>query len=268
MPVGHHGRMSHSVFFSYSHADKPLARKLARGLQDDGIHVWIDEGELRAGDSIIERIAVAIDSMDFVVALVSAHSVGSSWCRKELSLAITGELSRHGVKVLPVRVGDVPMPLTLADKLYLTIDETDVHLAVKQLVDSIYRHASDPSGAGVTDPMGAIRRRIIAVSAGTSMADALLRQYLALIGNGNYRDCFIDWLRRPTEARQPDGSTLEISYWLYALAALSGCRLGDADPTHIATFGGWADQFRDYSVPEQAEMSQLIWRLYSGEGSA
>jgi hypothetical protein len=44
-----------SVFFSYSHADKAVARKLASYLNDQGFRVWIDEGELAIGDSIIER---------------------------------------------------------------------------------------------------------------------------------------------------------------------------------------------------------------------
>src|SRR5712691_6525367 len=57
-----------SVFISYSHADKDLARALAAVLQDRGVRIWIDEGELKVGDSIIERIATAIAEIDF------------SWC--------------------------------------------------------------------------------------------------------------------------------------------------------------------------------------------
>jgi hypothetical protein len=40
-----------AVFISYSHADAELARRLAKGLRDRGIRVWIDEGELKVGDS-------------------------------------------------------------------------------------------------------------------------------------------------------------------------------------------------------------------------
>jgi predicted nucleotide-binding protein len=54
-----------SVFISYPHADEDLARALATVLQDRGVRIWIDEGELRVGDSIIERIATAIAEIDF-----------------------------------------------------------------------------------------------------------------------------------------------------------------------------------------------------------
>ena len=44
-----------SVFLSYAHADRHIAHTLATALKEADIRVWIDEGELRAGDSIVER---------------------------------------------------------------------------------------------------------------------------------------------------------------------------------------------------------------------
>ena len=63
-----------SVFISYAHADEPLARDLADALRGHGLRVWIDQSELRIGDSLIERLAEAIAEGDFVVALVSDAS--------------------------------------------------------------------------------------------------------------------------------------------------------------------------------------------------
>lgn len=63
-----------SVFISYAHADEPLARDLADALSGHGLRVWIDQSELRIGDSLIERLAEAIAEGDFVVALVSDAS--------------------------------------------------------------------------------------------------------------------------------------------------------------------------------------------------
>jgi hypothetical protein len=129
-----------SVFLSYSWADKPLARELAAGLDSRGCRVWIDEGELRIGDSLVESISEALDRVDFVVALVSTASVGSDWCRKEISLAMTGEVKRQGVTVMPLRVGDVEMPPTLKDKVHLAVDPDDVTDAVERLLRDIRRH--------------------------------------------------------------------------------------------------------------------------------
>jgi hypothetical protein len=98
-----HGRPS--VFVSYSHADKNVARAFAAGLEAEGMTVWIDANELLAGDSIIEQIANAVAGVDFFCALVSTDSRESLWCRKELSLAISGNLGREGATVIPLRVG-------------------------------------------------------------------------------------------------------------------------------------------------------------------
>ncbi len=95
-----------SVFLSYSHADKPVARSLAEGLRGAGCYVWIDEGELRTGDSIIARISDAADEVRFVIALVSQHSISSNWCQKELAIAIHGGLSSGRIRVLPLRMGN------------------------------------------------------------------------------------------------------------------------------------------------------------------
>ncbi len=115
-----------SIFVSYSHDDRELARALAVAIREQGLTVWIDDGELKVGDSLIERIATAIAEIDFFLALVSEASRKSNWCRKELALAVTGELGREGVKVMPVRVDGAPMPESLADVYYLELDAGNV----------------------------------------------------------------------------------------------------------------------------------------------
>lgn len=134
-----------SVFLSYSWVDKPLAHELAEALDASGCRVWIDEGELRVGDSLVHSISEALDRVDFVVALVSAASVGSDWCRKEISLAMTGEVKRQGVTVMPLRVGDVEMPPTLKDKVHLSLDPDDVPSAVERLLRDMRRYLEPPA---------------------------------------------------------------------------------------------------------------------------
>lgn len=108
-----------SLFISYSHRDQTLVHDVAEALHADDFHVWLDEWDVRTGDSLVERVSDAIDQVDFVVAFISEASVDSEWCRKEVSLAMTGELATTGVRVLPVRIEDVVMPASLKDKKYL-----------------------------------------------------------------------------------------------------------------------------------------------------
>lgn len=129
-----------SCFISYNHADKGLAQAVRDGLDALGYRVWIDQGELRVGDSLVTAISEAIDRVDFLIALVSEHSVASNWCQKEVSLAMTGEIGGQGITVLPCRVGSVDMPPSLADKLYLSVTSDDPSTAVESLHDSMRKH--------------------------------------------------------------------------------------------------------------------------------
>src|SRR5262249_31534814 len=45
-----------SCFVSYSHADKPFARRLHDTLQGRGIRCWLDEKQLLPGDDIYDRV--------------------------------------------------------------------------------------------------------------------------------------------------------------------------------------------------------------------
>jgi hypothetical protein len=129
-----------SVFISYQHADKTLARALQDGLEAEGFFVWRDEAELRVGDSIVERVTAALDQIEFVAAMVSENSVTSPWCQKELALAMTGEIAARGVRVLPLRVNKTDMPPSLKDKLYLDVATDNVGDAVQSLAASIRGH--------------------------------------------------------------------------------------------------------------------------------
>src|SRR5664280_648024 len=122
-----------SCFISYNHADAELARSIASALEAHGYYVWIDEGQIKLGDSLIQSIGDAIDQVDFLIALVSDHSVQSEWCKKELALAMTGELNRRRVSVLACRVGDAVVPPSLVDKLYLQVSSDDAAGAAAEL---------------------------------------------------------------------------------------------------------------------------------------
>ena len=83
-----------------------------------GVGVWIDEVELVIGDSLIERLGDGIEQSDFLVAVISPNSLESSWCQKELALAATQGINQKRVKVLPIRLDGVDMPVFLQDAVW------------------------------------------------------------------------------------------------------------------------------------------------------
>jgi hypothetical protein len=100
-------------------------------------------GALRAGDSLIQSIATAIHEMEFVVALITDASVDSRWCQHEIRLAMTSGLNREGVKVLPVRVGEVPIPGELEDTFCAPLNPSDLDAGVERLAANARSHHED-----------------------------------------------------------------------------------------------------------------------------
>jgi hypothetical protein len=90
------------VFISHSSEDKPRVRKLANDLMREGISVWIDEAEIKIGDSILEKINQALLYSDVVLALLSKNSIKSSWVRKEIETAFSKNLEGASSLIIPV----------------------------------------------------------------------------------------------------------------------------------------------------------------------
>jgi hypothetical protein len=107
-----------SLFLSHSSQDKFFARKLAEVLESRGVEVWIDEAELKVGDSLLQRISEAIGKTDFFGIILSHSSVSSSWIQKELQIAMKDEIDGKKIRVLPILLEKCEMPVFLKDKQY------------------------------------------------------------------------------------------------------------------------------------------------------
>jgi TIR domain len=106
------------IFLSHNYRDKPFVRTLAQDLTAMGVKVWVDEAELRVGDSLITRISLAIDEMRYLGVVLSPHSVDSRWVREELNQALTNQLALRATSVLPILLADCQIPGFLRDRLY------------------------------------------------------------------------------------------------------------------------------------------------------
>ena len=112
-----------SLFISYSHKDKQFVKRLATNIRDAGHTVLIDERDILVGDSLTESISNAIDSVDFVAAIISSDSLNSQWFKKELDLATNREIDEKRVIVLPILLDDVELPGFLKGKHYADFRE-------------------------------------------------------------------------------------------------------------------------------------------------
>ena len=112
---------------------------MAEILQDRDFRVWIDEGELIIGDPIIDRIAGAIAEVNIFLVIISESFLASNWCRKELSLALTGQLDKASLKIFPVCVNSAPIPEAIKDTYYLNLDSKNLENIALKIIEAARR---------------------------------------------------------------------------------------------------------------------------------
>jgi hypothetical protein len=106
------------VFICHASEDKPVAREVASSLKKLGAEVWLDEWEIRVGESIVQKIGDALGKVSHLIVLLSQNSVVKPWVQKEFSSALMRQLSHKSIIVLPLRLDDCSIPPILADIKY------------------------------------------------------------------------------------------------------------------------------------------------------
>lgn len=109
---------SRVAFLSHSSLDKAFIRQLATDLKVHGVQVWLDEQNIRVGDSIPEAISQGLAESDYFLFAVSKNSVASEWVKRELNSALVTEVEKRAVHILPLKLDDSKMPHAVVDKKY------------------------------------------------------------------------------------------------------------------------------------------------------
>lgn len=116
-----------SIFLSHNSADKPFVRKLASDINKNGHYAWVDMAEIKVGDSLIGKIEEGIMKCDYLGVVLSANSIKSEWVTREVRVALSQEICGKRVKVLPILLEKVQLPLFLMDKRYADFTEEDYY---------------------------------------------------------------------------------------------------------------------------------------------
>jgi hypothetical protein len=131
------------IFICHSSKDKSFVRDLTKRLNGYGVETWIDELEIKIGQSIHEKINEGLGKSDFLVVVLSKASVASRWVREELNSAASLEkLKNIGTFILPALLEKCDVPPLLLDRRYANFLD-DPEAAFKELLDSIFHHFKD-----------------------------------------------------------------------------------------------------------------------------
>lgn len=131
------------IFICHSSRDKSFVRDLTKRLNGCGVETWIDELEIKVGQSVHEKINEGLEKSDFLVVVFSKASVESRWVREELNSAASLEkLKNIGTFILPALIEKCDVPPLLLDRRYANFLD-DPEAAFKELLDSIFHHFKD-----------------------------------------------------------------------------------------------------------------------------
>jgi hypothetical protein len=114
------------IFLSHASEDKEeFVAPLGRALAHLGIRPWLDKWEIKAGDSLIDRLfEEGLGSADAVIVVLSKNSVDKPWVKEELSNAAVRRISK-GTRLIPVRLDGVRVPEALTHLAWINAERTE-----------------------------------------------------------------------------------------------------------------------------------------------
>ena len=124
------------VFLCHSSGDKPFVRQVYSDLSNLGHKPWIDEFEIKVGDSIIQKINAATASAGYLIIFISEKSSQSAWVQREWSSALSRQLSKNDIKILPALIENCEMPSIISDLKYADFRE-NYNQGLSQLLQAL-----------------------------------------------------------------------------------------------------------------------------------
>ena len=132
------------LFICYAHQDKNQVLPLVKELEKKEVNVWIDQFEIKVGDSITDRINEGIASSSLCLIFISPSFLQSSWTQVEFKPFLIQQQLSNVKKLIPVwyQIDEQQMldylPY-LADFRAMIINaDTDLEKAAFEILDAIY----------------------------------------------------------------------------------------------------------------------------------
>lgn len=133
---------NYDVFISHSVKDREFVTLLATDLMQAGLSVWLDQWNVKVGDSFAKAIYDAIKESRFLLIVMSPDYFHSAWNKQEWQYALASEIQKQGVRLIPVLYRDCDIPPMLRIKQWVDFrDQTQYKMILHHLVRDLYRLA-------------------------------------------------------------------------------------------------------------------------------
>ena len=146
---------THKAFLSYAWEDRVLARRIAEALQGNGIETWWAEWEIRAGDSLRQKIDQGLANCTDFLVLLTPRSINKPWVNQEMDAGLVRKIESQA-RFVAIRQDLSPsdLPPLLRGTLSPTLENFDSD--IRQLVHDILGISRKP-GLGALPPVADIQ---------------------------------------------------------------------------------------------------------------
>jgi hypothetical protein len=135
------------VFLSHASEDKDrFVRDFARQLRENGVDAWLDQWEMKPGDSLVKKIfEEGLKEARAVIIVLSKVSVEKPWVREELNTSVVNKISR-GIQLIPVVIDDCEVPESLRSTYWQRVDDlADYSKSFQSILSAIFGWDDKPT---------------------------------------------------------------------------------------------------------------------------
>ena len=126
----------YDVFLSHSAKHETVVRDVAERLREDGLRVWLNESEIRLGDSIPAKIEAGLGHSRLLVLCMSAQAFSSDWAQLEAGRFRFRDQLNQDRRFIPLRLDDAHIKCSLAQFLYINRRADDWEQGYPKLLEA------------------------------------------------------------------------------------------------------------------------------------
>ncbi|WP_020533140.1 TIR domain-containing protein [Flexithrix dorotheae] len=125
--------MMTDVFIAYDNKDQKYRKKINHSLMRHGFTTWVDQSDIKVGDSYQEAIFEGIEQANNLIFLLSPKSVKSEFCLKELKHALS--LNKRIIPLMVDKVEEEDIPQSIRHIQHVDFTDNNENRELKSKKD-------------------------------------------------------------------------------------------------------------------------------------